>query len=347
MDRTTICISGLVFFLVACVLISGCSTSDTDDPAVQTMTTTSAAAQYFEGDIVRNPASSSGNAWLVIGYDASSDTYERALIYQNTDGSWGYRKDTRTEKAARTVMEKVYSEIVENKLPSSVPIVTPTIVTPEPTATRQTPATVATTTASTAPAITKVIPDKGDAGTTVTITDLVGSNLQNGANVTLRRAGSNEIHATGVRAVTSKSITCTFAIPADAVAGAWDLVVTNPDGQSATYTNIFSVHRTAGALTTTLATSEGTIPITFIDPAIGHASNNQITITGSGFQNGVTVKLRKTGHSDITARESIWNSATSIRCFIDIPAGTSGNWDVVVTNPDKSYGIKYAALLIT
>jgi hypothetical protein len=347
MDRTSLFVPGLVLLLVASLLIAGCSTSGTTDQTTQPTVTTSAGARYTEGDIVRNPSSGAGTAWLVIGYDAASDTYERTMIYPNADGSWGYRTDTRTEKAPRSVMEKVYTDVVENKLPSSVPVVTPTTITPEETIRATIAATAVTPTAPLAPTITKIIPDSADAGTTVTVTDLVGSNLQNGANVTLRRAGSAEIKATGVRAYTPKSITCTLNIPASAAAGAWDLVVTNPDGQSATFTNIFSVHRSANALTTTSATSGGTIPISNIDPPIGHAGTNQIVITGSNFQKGITMKLQKSGKLDITARDTIWTSSTSIQCFIDIPVGTSGAWDVVVTNPDNSYGVNYGAFPIT
>ena len=245
-------------------------------------------------------------------------------------------------------MEKVYTEIITNRPLSAVPVKTPT-TSPTEATTRVTISSVvtATTTTSQGPKITKIIPDKGDAGTTVQVTDLVGDYFRNGANVTLSRAGSNEIKATGVRAVTPKSITCMFAIPADAPAGSWDVVVTNPDGQSDRYTNIFSVHRTANALTTTLATSEGTVPISSVDPPVGHVGNNQFVITGSGFKNGATVKLRKTGFPDMTAREAIWNSETSMLCFIDITAGSFGKWDIVITNPDKSYGIKYALYEIT
>jgi len=350
MDRTTICVPGLAILLIACLLIAGCSTPDTGDQTVQPTTTVSGAL-FSAGDIVKNPKSTASTAWLVIGYDADADSYERALVYPNADGSWGYRKDARTEKAGRVVMERVYSEIVEHISPSSVPVVTPTEITTEPTtsgATLSATKTVtATSTASPAPVISKIIPDKGDAGTTVTITDLVGDYFKNGANVSLRRSGSADIKATGVRAYTPKSITCSIAIPSDAVAGAWDVVVKNPDGQSATYTNIFSVHRTAIALTTTSATSAGTVPINYVDPSIGHAGNNQIVITGSSFQKGATVKLQKSDKLDINARETIWNNANSLTCFIDIPVGTGGAWDVVVTNPDKTYGTKFAILSVT
>jgi hypothetical protein len=350
MDRTTICVPGLAILLIACLLISGCTTPDTGDQTVQP-TATVAGALYSAGDIVKNPKSTASTAWLVIGYDTDADSYERALVYPNADGSWGFRKDARTEKAGRVIMEQVYSDIVEHISPYSVPIVTPTEITPESTisgVTLSATKTVTTTsTASPAPVISKIIPDKGDAGTTVTVTDLVGDHFKNGANVSLRRSGSTDIKATGVRAYTQKSITCSIAIPPEAVAGAWDVVVTNPDGQTATYTNIFSVHRTASALSTTSATSAGTIPVTYIDPSIGHAGNNQIVILGSGFQRGATVKLQKTGQLDINARETIWSSETSIQCFIDIPVGTAGAWDVVVTSPDKTYGTKFAVFSVT
>jgi len=348
MDRTSIFVTGLVILLAISVFIAGCSDSGTPDTVTPAVTTTIAGPLYSEGDIVRNPASPASNPWYVIGYDAASDSYERALVYQNADGTWGYRSDDRTDKARRAVMEKVYTEIITNRPLSAVPVKTPTTSPTETTARVTVSSAVTTsTTTSQGPKITKIIPDKGDAGTTVQVTDLVGDYFRNGANVTLSRAGSNEIQATGVRAVTPKSITCMFAIPADAPAGSWDVVVTNPDGQSDRYTNIFSVHRTANALTTTLATSEGTVPIYSVDPPVGHVGNNQFTIAGSGFKNGAAIKLRKTGFPDMTAREAIWNSETSMLCFIDIPAGSFGKWDIVITNPDKSYGIKYAMYEIT
>jgi hypothetical protein len=348
MDRTSIFVPGLVILLIVSIFIAGCSDTPTPDTVSQPVTTTTAGPLYSDGDIVRNPAAPSSNAWYIIGYDSASDTYERALIYQNGDGTWGYRSDDKTENAKRTLMEKVYTEIITNRPLTAVPVKTPTASATEAT-TRVTVSSVVTTTTTTSqgPKITKIIPDKGDAGTTVQVTDLVGDYFRNGANVTLSRAGSNEITATGVRAVTPKSITCTFAIPADAPAGSWDVVVTNPDGQSDRYTNIFEVHRTANALTTTLATSAGTIPITYIDPAVGHVGNNQFILTGSSFQKGATIKLQKTGFPDMTAREAIWTSETSMLCFIDITAGSYGSWDIVITNPDKSYGIKYGAYSIT
>jgi hypothetical protein len=343
MEHTPIFVPGLVILLAACLLTAGCSVPGSgDDQTSQTATATITGPLLTEGDIVQNPSSTAGTAWLVIGYDAASDSYDRALIYPNSDGSWGHRLDTRTEKAGRAVMEKVYTEIVANRLPSSVPVVTPTIVTPAETTRSVVTTTVTATPGPQKPVITRIIPETGFAGTNVTLTDLAGENFVTGANVSLSRSGSSTIKATGVRVVTPKSITCTLAIPADAVAGAWDVTVRNPDGQSATYTNIFTVRRDTSVVTTTGASSAGSVPITGIDPpfAVG-AGDNSYVITGSKFQNGASVILRRADKADINAREVIVNSETEILCFFTIPTGSMGTWDILITNPDQSYGRKF------
>jgi hypothetical protein len=115
--------------------------------------------------------------------------------------------------------------------------------------------------------------------------------------------------------------------------------VTNPDGQSGTFTNLFSVHASANPVTTTTTSGTGTVNITGIDPPFGIAHNNiQYIITGSKFQNGATVILRYSGRADIVGSNVVWLSATRLQCFFAIPANSIGNWDVIVTNPDLSTG---------
>ena len=330
---------GLALLLVASILIAGCSTPDTANTAAQTATPTSTGPLYTAGDIVRNPSSTATTAWLVLGYDAASDTYERALIYQNADGSWGYRADDRAEKAKRSVMEKVYTEILTNKLPSSVPIVTPTIITPEETARAIVTATRVSTTVPTAPSITKIFPEEGYAGTSVSVKNLIGNNFVAGTTVALSRNGSTSITATDVRIVTNKSIICTFAIPSDAAVGAWDVTVRNPNGQSDTLTNIFTVRRDTSVLTTTSSIFSGTVGITYIDPPFAISRGRyDFTITGSKFQNGARVTLKKSGNPDIEADTVIPISDTQMRFIVNIPSGSMGFWDIVINNPDATYG---------
>ena len=345
MHRTPVYVPGLVFLLIACLLIAGCSSPDTTNQTAQstTITTeTTAGALYTAGDIVKNPTSTASSAWLVLGYDTASDTYERALIYKNADGSWGYRSDDRTEKTSRSVMDTVYTEKIATKDPSAVPVVTPPIITPvETTRVAGTSAVITTTTTDASiqkPYVERSLPDTGYTGTTVAITDLVGKNFLTGASVFLSHTSSGNIEATNVKVLSQKSITCSFAIPDNAPVGSWDLTVRNPDGLSGTYANYFTIHRDTSAVTTTSATHAGTLPITSIDPPVGHIGYIQYVITGAQFQFGATVKLQQTGRTDIEAVEVIRESETQIRCFIDIPTGSMGNWDVLVTNPDGSYG---------
>jgi hypothetical protein len=349
MDRPALTAPVLLVLIALIMVSAGCNDTTTTGTGTTPIITTPAGPLYAEGDIVRNPSSTADNAWLVIGYDGASDTYERALVYLNDEGTWGYRMDERTEHVSRALMEKVNTEIVTNRPPSAIPVKTPAVITaPTNTETIKPAAVTTTATAAKGPTIKKIIPDKGDAGTTVQVTDLVGDNFKNGANVTLSRAGSNEIKATGVRAVTPQSITCTFAIPADAPAGSWDVVVTNPDGQSDRYTNIFSVHRTPGAQSTTYATHAGTVGITYIDPPNTFSSQySKFTITGSGFRNNAKVILKRTDKPDIEATNVLVSSDTRLECFLNPPAGSYGVWDVRIVNTDGSYGVWYGAFTIS
>ncbi len=72
------------------------------------------------------------------------------------------------------------------------------------------------------------------------------------------------ITATSVNVQSSTLITCTFSLPSNATAGAWDVVITNPNGQYVNYANIFSLRGSANPTGTTTPTdSQG---ITSISP---------------------------------------------------------------------------------
>jgi hypothetical protein len=132
MERSATAFIALSIFLIIGVLIAGCS--DSLDPAASggtpetVTTTTAAAALYSSGDIVWMRSGSSSPAWLVVSYDSANDSYARALIYQNADGTWGYRKNSATELATRALMEKVYPVKLGHIPCSSVPTVAPAIV---------------------------------------------------------------------------------------------------------------------------------------------------------------------------------------------------------------------------
>jgi hypothetical protein len=246
-------------------------------------------------------------------------------------------------------MEKVYPVKITHVTVSSIPTAAPTLVvsTTVVTTVTTTAAATATTTAAGAPSFKDIDPNEGTAGTSVAITDLSGSNFQSGATVQLVHAGVS-INATSVVWVSATELTCTFVIPSTATAGSWDVVVTNPDGQSVSYANYFIIHgstSTVTATTTTTSSSTGSITITGVSPSTPASGmglttwSGRLTIDTSGttLQSGLTVTLSNTVSGvNLTVNNAPLNSNTeAYPLFSGVPAGI---YNVIVTNPDGSTG---------
>ena len=246
MDRSATIVITVSIFLIMGVFLTGCSDSPDSGSTSETVAATTTAGPLFTaGDIVRSATGSESPAWLVVSYDSGSDSYTRALIYRNTDGSYGYRVNSRTESTNRAMMEKVYTVKITHVAVASVPTAAPTTVTTVQTTsaarTTTTTAASATTTTSTArPAIKEMDPDEGYAGGSVS-TEISGSNFVSNLTATLRRSGEDSITATTVKFYSSSSVKCTFDIPNSTKVGSWDIVVTNPNGLSGEFTNYFTI----------------------------------------------------------------------------------------------------------
>ena len=116
-------------FLIIGVSMTGCSDDTEPAPSGTAAPVTTAGPLYTAGDIVRSASGSESPAWMVISYDPASDSYGRALIYKNTDGSYGYRTSPNTELSKRTAMEKVFTVKITTVTVGSVPTAAPTTVT--------------------------------------------------------------------------------------------------------------------------------------------------------------------------------------------------------------------------
>ena len=90
-----------------------------------------------------------------------------------------------------------------------------------------------------APTITNIVPDSGEAGASVTV-KVTGNMFTNGLSLQLRRSGQTTLNATGVSS-TATEIDATLSLPVDAEIGQWDVVVINPDNQTAVLTNAFTI----------------------------------------------------------------------------------------------------------
>ena len=337
----------LAGILLLAVLSAGCSDNGQSGTNLTTVPTTALMAKFTAGDIIAKTATSTDTFLLIVKYDAATDRYERALAYKKSDGSW-YRKDDRTEVTGRSVIERIYPAKVAHVVSlGEVPVVTPTAAATVPTVT----ATTTTTTAYPAPTVSSILPNTALAGTVVTIRSISGTNFRPGASVRLTNVTvSSSISGTSVTAQSASNITCLFSIPTGAIAGTWNVTVTNPDGQAATLGNAFTITNTTTTTTTTTTTSTATTTATTAPPSptvSGITPNSgtagmQVNITnlaGSNLLNVTSVKLTKSGQPDITATNVSIVSSSRVTGTINLAGAASGQWNVLVSNSAGQSGI--------
>ena len=298
--------------LVVVVLGAGCSGDSLAGTTTPVPTTALPATKYVAGDIIAKSAASTDQSLLLITkYDPKTDMYSRALIYKNADGTWGHFNGNWNDTAERTVVEKVYPVKISHVVVSSIPVVTYTV-----------PVTTQTTVSGNSPTVLSVLPVSGARDATVIIT-ITGTDFKSGATATLTRAGSPSITATAVSVSSSTKIDGTFNL-FGGENGNYNVVVTNPDGQSDTKMGAFSV---------------GDAPpmITSVSPSTAALNETpRLTINGQNFKEGVKVTLVQ-GTSEIVCVNPVSTFSTKISCDLDLGlsrGGKTGNWDVTVLNID-------------
>jgi hypothetical protein len=289
-------VNGLLIcaLLVVVVLIAGCSDQSSAGTTAPEPTTALPQAKFAAGDIIAKSASSTEKMLYVITrYDSKSDMYTRAWIYKNADGKWGHFIDNKTEKVERALVEKVYPVTLDRVTLSSIPVVTPTI-----------PPTVVATLSGSAPTVTGISPASGAKNAVAGVT-ITGTNFESGATAKLMRAGYPSITATGVSVSSATSIGCTFNLNGGDE-GSWNVVVTNPGGQSDTKTGAFSIGHAPPIIT-------GVTPNT----AELNATQLAITINGQNFKEGVKVTFVQ-GASELTCINPASLVPTKISCVLDL-----------------------------
>jgi hypothetical protein len=184
--------------------------------------------------------------------------------------------------------------------------------------------------------ISSITPSNGYNTSPVSITSLAGTGFSTTTVpvVVLRKSGSSNITATGVSA-TATSIAGTFEVTG-IPAGTWDVIVTNPDGQSATLANGFEIKSTTAAVT-----------ISGITPANG-VTNNTISITelaGTGFTGTPQVYLKRSNYNNIYGTFST-TSSTKLTGSFNINNRAPGSYEVCVINNamDPVCGLSFTIL---
>ena len=296
--------------LVIGVISAGCS-SDTQSDTNPVPTTASPEAKFVAGDIIATASTSTASSlYLILQYDKGTDLYTRAFIEKNTDGSWGHRSSNRTETSPRTLVEKVYSVKVAHVTVSSVPIVTLTI-----------PPVTVTTSSGSAPTVKGISPSSGAKDATVSVT-INGTNFQSGATVRLLQPGSSAITASGV-SVTGTEIDCVFNLYGKD-AGTYNVIVTNPDGQSDTKADIFTIGDAAPI-------------ISGVSPSNAELNDTpSMTIYGQHFKDGVKVSFTL-GSTELVCINPVAPDSTKINCNLNLKVSNgakAGSWTVTVLNID-------------
>ncbi len=162
-----------------------------------------------------------------------------------------------------------------------------------------------------APTLTAVSPVSGptSGGTAVTLT---GQNFASGATVSFGGVAATSVVVVSATQITAKT-------PAHAQ-GSVNVVVTNPDGQSATLAGGFTFGAPAPILT-------GVSPTTGLT-----AGGTAVTLTGQNFESGATVTFGRAAATSVVVV-----TATQITAKTP-PAHKPRSVNIVVTNPDGQRG---------
>lgn len=179
-----------------------------------------------------------------------------------------------------------------------------------------------------APAIDSITPGSAPSGnSSVSITDLAGSNFKSGAAVKLVKSGHDDINASDVNVESSGKITCKLDL-SGAATGDWTVVVTNTDGGVVKLQDGFTVHKPSPTITS-------------LTPDNVKTGSNDVFISeinGTNFREGSTVKITKQGEVAIEATNVTVYSSNNITCRLDLDEATTGDWNVVITNDDGENG---------
>lgn len=179
-----------------------------------------------------------------------------------------------------------------------------------------------------APTISLVTPTSGVNNETKSMT-INGSNFRDGFSVKLAKSSEEDISGTNLNLINGNSFSCIFDLNGKA-SGAWNLIITNSDGQSATLSNGFSIAEASWPEPSISSVS----PISGIDNSF-----KSITISGTNFRNGVSAKLTKSGEVDISGESINLANSNTLSCSFNLNGKAIGSWNLVVSNSDGKQSV--------
>jgi hypothetical protein len=172
---------------------------------------------------------------------------------------------------------------------------------------------------------------------TLNVNPVKQSSGTNGNNLDISIQLRNSL---GVTVATSNPETNTFAsITTTVPAGVYYLYVDNSAAGSpmlATPTG-YTDYGSLGQyfISGTIVEATPMLRVLSITPNVGDVDTSvSVTITGTLFAATPTVKLTKTGYSDIVATNVVFVNSETLTCDFNLTGVALGEWNVVVTNPD-------------
>jgi hypothetical protein len=171
------------------------------------------------------------------------------------------------------------------------------------------------------PTLSSVNPSSGAQGQNLSSVILTGSNFQSGATCSF--GAGITVNSCAVNSATQ--LTGNVTIGSTATLGSRNVTVTNPDSQSSTLSNGFTVTTAGPPPPPTLSS---------VNPTSGAQGQNLtgVILTGSNFQSGATCSFG----AGITVNSCAFNSATQLTGNITIGStATLGSRNITVTNPDS------------
>jgi hypothetical protein len=176
-------------------------------------------------------------------------------------------------------------------------------------------------TVSALPTVVSTSPSSRPVGATSQNIGVTGTGFQSGAAATFSGTGIT-VNSTTFNSPTSLTVNVTIAV--GATVGARNLTVLNPDTGSGVGAGVFTVNALP-SVTSTSPSSRGQ-----------NAANQNIVITGTGFQSGAVASFSGAG---LTVNSTTFTNSTSVTANVTIASNAAtGARDVTVTNPDGGVG---------
>jgi hypothetical protein len=178
-------------------------------------------------------------------------------------------------------------------------------------------------TVNAAPTVASASPSSRGQGATSQDVSVTGSGFVSGGSLAAAFSGSG-ITVNSTTFVSSTQVTANITITSGATTSSRSITVTNGDAGSGSCSSCFTVNAKP-TVTSTSPTSRGR-----------NASNQSITVNGTGFVSGAAATFSASG---ITVNSTTFVSATQLTANVTVSAGaTTGAGDVLVTNPDAGVG---------